>query len=203
MDAIRRVKLFPTLLSPSLHKNLTVTWLSIHLILYHCALHFVSNDTKYCAPNIPHCLYAEPPPLLDSSMASISQGHPAFPARSTYAASGKLPDRTGLNNPPPFGSSALSRRPDQQSQQYAHGPVGPQQQIQGGGGRGHQHQQQQQSGADKEPNPLNELSEEQREEINEAVCLESNTKQQRNAVFSPTQLQPLRLSRKAAPHPTP
>lgn len=75
-----------------------------------------------------------------------------------------------MNNPPPFGSSALSRRPDQQAQQYAQGP---QQQIQGGGGRGHQHQQHQQSGVEKEPNPLNELSEEQREEINEAVRLEN------------------------------
>ncbi|KAF7512064.1 hypothetical protein GJ744_002777 [Endocarpon pusillum] len=107
-------------------------------------------------------------------MASTSQGHPAFPARSTYAAAGKLPDRLGLNNPPPFGSSAVSRRPDQQAQQYGQGAMGPQQQIQGGGGgRGHQHQHQQhqQSGADKEPNPLNELSEEQREEINEAFSL--------------------------------
>ena len=106
-------------------------------------------------------------------MASTAQGHPAFPGRSTYVPSGKLPDRMGLNNPPPFGSSALPRRPDQQAPQYAQGPLGPQQQIQGGGGgRGHQHQQHQQSGAEKEPNPLNELSEEQREEINEAVRLE-------------------------------
>jgi hypothetical protein len=108
-------------------------------------------------------------------MASISQGHPAFPPRSTYAASGKLPDRTTLNNPPPFGSSALSRRPDQHAQQYSQQPPQPpqhgqQQQMQGGGGR--QHQQSQQAGQEKEPNPLNDLSEEQREEINEAVRLQ-------------------------------
>jgi hypothetical protein len=110
------------------------------------------------------------------SMATTSQGHPAFPPRSTYAASGKLPDRTTLNNPPPFGSSSLARRSDQQGAQYsAQAPQPPQhgqqQQIGGGGGGGRQpHHQQQGGGAEKEPNPLNELSEEQREEINESVC---------------------------------
>jgi hypothetical protein len=102
-------------------------------------------------------------------MASTSQAHPAFPPRSTYTASGKLPDRTTLNNPAPFGSSALSRRPDQQTQQYSQQPPQPPQHGQQQGGAGRQHQQQQQSSAEKEPNPLNELSEEQREEINEAV----------------------------------
>jgi hypothetical protein len=87
-------------------------------------------------------------------MASASAGHPSFPPRNTYASTSKLPDRTALNNnPPPFGSSSLARRPDQ-PQPYAQQPPPP-----GPAGRPH----------DKETNALNELSEEQREEINEAV----------------------------------
>jgi hypothetical protein len=97
-------------------------------------------------------------------MASTS----AFPARSTYAPANKLPDRTALNNnPPPFGSSSLARRPDQQSQPYSQPAPPPH-----GPGRQQQQQQQQppqQPQQEKEPNALNELSEEQREEIDEAV----------------------------------
>lgn len=104
-------------------------------------------------------------------MASTSQAHPAFPPRSTYPAS----SRSALNNPPAFGASSLSRRTDQPGQQFPQGsqplqhvpPSQPPQQIQGGG----RQQQQQQASVEKEPNPLNELSEEQREEINEAFSL--------------------------------
>ena len=94
-------------------------------------------------------------------MASASQNHPSFPPRNTYTSASKLPDRTGLNsNPPPFGSSSLARRPDQQNQPYSQ-PAPPQQHVQPGR-------------QEKESNALNELSEEQREEINEAVCLRTH-----------------------------
>ena len=67
-----------------------------------------------------------------------------------YGASMRLPDRTLSNNPPPFGQS-LSRRPEPQPQyQQQNQPPG----------RGTM---------EKEGNALNELSDEQREEINEAV----------------------------------
>ncbi len=98
-----------------------------------------------------------------TAMASTSQAHPSFPPRSTYATANKLPDRTALNNnPPPFGSSSLTRRPDQQNQPYSQPAPPPQQHGQGG--------RQQQQEKERESNALNELSEEQREEINEAVC---------------------------------
>ena len=97
-------------------------------------------------------------------MASTS----TFPPRSTYAQASKLPDRTALsNNPPPFGSSSLARRPDQQSQPYSQPAPPPH-------GRQQQQQHQQQTQQEKESNPLNELSEEQREEIDEAVRFEAD-----------------------------
>ena len=97
-------------------------------------------------------------------MASSSQPglqnnpHPAFSSR---VGGGKLPDRSLNNNPPPFGTSALG--------------LG-----RGGPGQGQQHQQQfvgrgevpQGRGLEreKEVNALDEIQEDQREEINEAVC---------------------------------
>ena len=65
-----------------------------------------------------------------------------------YGSSMRLPDRTINNNPPPFGQS-LSRKPEPQSQFQQLPPA-----------RGNM---------EKEGNALNELSDEQREEINEAV----------------------------------
>ena len=66
-----------------------------------------------------------------------------------------------MNPLPPFGSSALARRPDQQQQQQQ------QEQHRAGGGGG-----QQGRGFEKEVNlsPLDEIQEDQREEISEAVC---------------------------------
>lgn len=103
-------------------------------------------------------------------MASGAQAHPSFPPRNTFATSTKLPDRAGLN--PPFGQSALNnpiqsfgqtipRRNDPQTQfgQTQAAPQPPQHAQQG--------RQQQQ---EKPRNYLAELSEEQREEVNEAVC---------------------------------
>ncbi|KAL9113245.1 MAG: hypothetical protein Q9227_002580 [Pyrenula ochraceoflavens] len=93
--------------------------------------------------------------------------HPSFPRNSYLNASSKLPDRTAsgaLNpNPPPFGSASLARR-DQGSQQ----PQGQSQPQQQGGRQGGQEGQR-----EREPqfNPLNEISEEQREEVNEAFSL--------------------------------
>jgi hypothetical protein len=93
-------------------------------------------------------------------MASASQVHPSFPPRNTYGASNKLPDRTAIhNNPPPFSQSSLSRRPDQ-LQQYIQQPSLPPQHTQPAV----------RQTMEKEINALQELSEEQREEINEAVC---------------------------------
>jgi hypothetical protein len=98
-------------------------------------------------------------------MASGAQAQPSFPPRNTFATSTKLPDRTGLNQP--FGQSALNnpiqsfgqtipRRSDPQTQ-FGQTQQAPQQQ-------GRQQQQQ-----ERPRNYLAELSEEQREEINEAV----------------------------------
>ena len=88
-------------------------------------------------------------------MATIAAAHAAPQQRTMYGASTKLPDRTAINNnPPPFGQSTMSRRPEAQSQFQPSLPAGP-------GGRGQ---------LDKDGNAVNELSDEQREEINEAVC---------------------------------
>ncbi|PGH07381.1 hypothetical protein AJ79_06283 [Helicocarpus griseus UAMH5409] len=92
-----------------------------------------------------------------------SSAHPSFPPRASYAG-GKLPDRSALNNTHlPFGASVLSRRD--------RGDFG------GGDGIGlakstppaqPAHTQQH---AQANKNPLNDLTEEQREEINEAFTL--------------------------------
>lgn len=104
-------------------------------------------------------------------MASGAQAHPSFPSRNTFATSTKLPDRTGLNNPP-FGQSALNnpiqpfgqtipRRNEPQTQfgQTQSAPQPP------------QHAQQGRPTQEKPRNYLTDLSEEQREEINEAFNL--------------------------------
>lgn len=92
----------------------------------------------------------------------MSQANPSFPGRNVYASSSKLPDRTALQKggaaAQPYSQSSLGRRPDQPYQfgqstaAQQHGGLGPR------------------SNMEKEPNALSELSEEQRDEINEAVC---------------------------------
>jgi hypothetical protein len=107
----------------------------------------------------------------------MSQGHPAFPQqqRNAFATSTKLPDRTAYttttntNTQPNFSQSAFGRAqqayPAQpQAAQYA--PVANQMSMQGpsqGQGAGR-------ASLEKENNVLAELSEEQRDECNEAVC---------------------------------
>lgn len=93
----------------------------------------------------------------------MSQGNQPFPGRPVYASSSKLPDRTALKPgaaPPPqaYSQSTFGRRPEQSYQfgqstaaQQQHGPLGARQSM------------------EKESNALSELSEEQRDEINEAV----------------------------------
>ncbi|OAX84811.1 hypothetical protein ACJ72_00803 [Emergomyces africanus] len=96
-------------------------------------------------------------------MAS-SSAHPSFPPRSSYTG-GKLPDRSILNyDQPPFGPSVLSRR---DRGDFAGGDSGLSKSAPPPPAHAQQnlHQQHQQANN----NPLNELTEEQREEINEAV----------------------------------
>jgi len=135
----------------------------------------------------------KPQPLLNTkistkifTMASTSNApHPSFPPRQPYQqqpqtsiATGKLPDRTGLNtNPPAFGTSshrqprtdfADAQQPSkssalqQQPPSSTYGLTRPQQQT---------HQQQQLPPKEPTYNPLTDLSEEQREEISEAFTL--------------------------------
>jgi hypothetical protein len=92
----------------------------------------------------------------------MSQNTAAYPGRSIYASSSKLPDRpaqkTGTTVPSQqYTQSNVGRRPEQ-SYQFAQSTV-PQQQH-GQGGR---------QTMEKETNALAELTEEQRDEINEAV----------------------------------
>jgi hypothetical protein len=99
-----------------------------------------------------------------------SSAHPPFGSRSAYA-SGKLPDRSLSANPLPFSASAFSRHRGlgvsnagagdsaQQSQQQQQQPPPPPAHSQG-------HAPSSQEATN---NPLNRLTEEQREEINEAV----------------------------------
>src|SRR5882757_3576406 len=94
----------------------------------------------------------------------MSQANSSFPGRNVYASSSKLPDRTALKPgtsvpPQTYSQSTFGRRPDQPYQfgqstatQQQHGALGGRQSM------------------EKEPNALSELSEEQRDEINEAVC---------------------------------
>ncbi|EEQ84915.1 hypothetical protein RJZ56_001265 [Blastomyces dermatitidis] len=97
-------------------------------------------------------------------MAS-SSAHPSFPPRSSYVG-GKLPDRSLGNNHLPFGASVLSRRDrgdftggDGSLSKSAPAPPA------------HAQQNLHQQHAQTNNNPLNELTEEQREEINEAFTL--------------------------------
>ena len=96
-------------------------------------------------------------------MASAALAHNNFPSRATYGASNKLPDRSAANNnPPPFGQSSVARRPEQpqqQPQQFLQHP--PQQHTNAGQGS--------RQNVDRDVNALQELSEEQREEVSEAV----------------------------------
>ncbi|KKZ68009.1 hypothetical protein EMCG_06351 [[Emmonsia] crescens] len=95
-------------------------------------------------------------------MAS-SSAHPSFPPRSSYAG-GKLPDRSALNNSHlPFGASVLSRR---DRGDFAGGDGGLAKSAPAPPAHAQQNLHQQTSN-----NPLNELTEEQREEINEAFTL--------------------------------
>ncbi len=92
----------------------------------------------------------------------MSQGNPAFPGRNVYASSSKLPDRpaqkSGTNNVPSqqYTQSNFGRRPEP-AYQFGQSAAPPQQQQQG------------RHSLEKEPNALSELSEEQRDEINESV----------------------------------
>ncbi|KAK5451434.1 Calcium-binding component of the spindle pole body (SPB) half-bridge [Exophiala xenobiotica] len=96
----------------------------------------------------------------------MSQANPSFPGRSVYASSSKLPDRTGSKPPglaapsQTYTQSTFGRRPEQAYQfgqstatHAQHGGQGVRQSM------------------EKEPNALSELSEEQRDEINEAFSL--------------------------------
>ncbi|KAG9793377.1 hypothetical protein ABEF95_011168 [Exophiala dermatitidis] len=88
----------------------------------------------------------------------MSQANPPFPGRNVYASSSKLPDRTGLKSGP---QSTFGRRPEQA---YQFGQSTATQQQHGAlGGR--------QSMEKESNNALSELSEEQRDEINEAFSL--------------------------------
>lgn len=94
----------------------------------------------------------------------MSQPGPSFPGAGPYPpSSSKLPDRTavktGSNPTQRYTQSALGRRPDQ-SYQFAQSSGAPQPQHGALGPR---------SSMEKESNVLSELSEEQRDEINEAV----------------------------------
>ncbi|OAL31348.1 hypothetical protein AYO20_08258 [Fonsecaea nubica] len=90
--------------------------------------------------------------------------NPSFPGRNLYASSSKLPDRTaqkaGTTVPSQqYPQSTFGRRPEQQ---YQFGQsIAPQHGALGG-----------RQSMEKESNALSELSEEQRDEINEAVCTE-------------------------------
>ncbi|OCT44237.1 Cell division control protein 31 [Cladophialophora carrionii] len=99
----------------------------------------------------------------------MSQGNPAFPARNVYASSSKLPDRTaqrpGATAPSQqYTQSTFGRRPDHiyQYAQPTAPPVLQQQAHAMPAGR---------QSTEKEPNALSELSEEQRDEINESFSL--------------------------------
>lgn len=92
----------------------------------------------------------------------MSQALPGFNGRNTFAPSSKLPDRTGFGtstNPQTFAQSAFARRPDT-TYQFPQASIPPQHGPLPIGGR---------QTMEKETSALNDLSEEQREEINEAV----------------------------------
>jgi hypothetical protein len=96
----------------------------------------------------------------------MSQGNPAFPGRNVYASSSKLPDRTaqrpGATAPSQqYTQSTFGRRPEQ-AYQYTQPTAPPLPHAMPGPGR---------QSTEKEPSALSELSEEQRDEINESVSL--------------------------------
>ncbi|EXJ64763.1 hypothetical protein A1O7_01101 [Cladophialophora yegresii CBS 114405] len=108
----------------------------------------------------------------------MSQGNlAAFPGRNVYASSSKLPDRTaqrpgtvGAPAPAPpqpqhNTQSTFGRRPDTQTTYQYAPPLHQQAQAHAMPGAGRQ------STTEKEPNALSELSEEQRDEINESFSL--------------------------------
>lgn len=102
-------------------------------------------------------------PLPHFEGPSMSQANPSFPGRNVYSSSSKLPDRTALKPgtsvpPQTYSQSTFGRQPGQPYQfgqstvtQQQHGALGGRQSM------------------EKESNALSELSEEQRDEINEAV----------------------------------
>lgn len=91
----------------------------------------------------------------------MAQATPSFPGRNVYASSSKLPDRTALKAggaaTQSYSQSSLGRRPEQP---YQFGQPSATQQHGGLGSR---------QNMEKETNALSEISEEQRDEINEAV----------------------------------
>ncbi|KAL1969499.1 hypothetical protein VTN77DRAFT_8937 [Rasamsonia byssochlamydoides] len=101
-----------------------------------------------------------------------SSAHPPFGSRSAYA-SGKLPDRSLSANPLPFSASAFSRHRGLGAQNPGAGDFG------ADTGKSTQQQQpppppahsQSHVSSQEAANPLNRLTEEQREEINEAFTL--------------------------------
>jgi hypothetical protein len=111
-------------------------------------------------------------PLKHREIMASSSAHPSFPTRPSYAGS-KLPERSALHpNPLPFNASAFTRRNQGEF-------------VDNGAGKGTAHHaqslpvhsqpqgMQQHQAHQSNNNPLNDLTEEQREEINEAVCLVS------------------------------
>ena len=125
-----------------------LTTFTLHSKLYQ--LHAVSKKLKV---TLAHAR------LLNAR--SMSQGNPAFPGRNIYASSSKLPDRTaqksGTNAPSQqYTQSTFGRRPEA-AYQFGQSTAPLQQQQHG------------RQSMEKEPNALSELSEEQRDEINESV----------------------------------
>ncbi|KIW90192.1 uncharacterized protein Z519_08835 [Cladophialophora bantiana CBS 173.52] len=95
----------------------------------------------------------------------MSQGNPTFPGRNLYASSSKLPDRTaqkpGITLPSQqYPQSTFGRRSEQQYQLGQTAAPQPQHGVLAG-----------RQSMEKESNALGELSEEQRDEINEAFSL--------------------------------
>lgn len=139
----------------------------------HSSSHFAFqySNTNTTLHDVLHSIVS----LQHNKMASGAQAHPSFPARTSFATSTKLPDRTGINNPP-FGQSALNNpiqsfgqtipRRNEPQTQFGQPQTVPQPP---------QHTQQGRPQQDKPRNYLADLSEEQREEINEAVCRSAAT----------------------------
>lgn len=128
---------------------------------------FLEPSKSSSSPRLPNsnlvCTLAS---IATTTMASSA--HPPFGSRSAYA-SGKLPDRS--LNPLPFSASAFSRHRGLGAQTPGTGDFG------NDAGKSAQQQQpppppahsQSHMSSQDASNPLNRLTEEQREEINEAV----------------------------------